>query len=221
MELNIRAWNMNYWKQRKGNSAKTTQERIKWIEFAKKSILHNHHFDLFVLQEASLNIFADEKILLHGIDENENIITADYKYAHDLIIYHTNQMKYLSWGNMIIAKHHNYCVSNRYNNLLAYMCYDFTIKNKTVTIINVHLQQDFVTKLYYPSLKKLIGEIKILKDEKKNQPILLIGDFNASDKFPSDEIDNFKETFGEIRGLGFSDCTEKIDMDLRSTMLGL
>ena len=146
MKLNIRTWNMNYWKQRKGNSAKTLDERREWAKFAKKAILHDLHFDLILLQEASLNMFRDEKMKLL-IDEEENIITAEYN--HRQVFYHTNPTKYLSWGNMIIAKSGSYAQSNRCNNLLAYMSYDFCFKDKNVTIINVHLQPDFSTKKYY------------------------------------------------------------------------
>jgi len=75
--------------------------------------------------------------------------------------------------------------------------------------------------MYYPSLQKIINEIKTLINDSstQNTPILLVGDFNASDKFHSIELDNFQKAFIEIKEMGFVDCTESIDFDKRSTMV--
>jgi exonuclease III len=214
-ELKIRTWNMNYWKDRKGRNEKTTTQKDEWIKFAKNIIFNGEYFDFIVLQEASLNILRDEKVIFNGINGN-NIINVDYD--DNKIIYHTNPKKYLDWGIMVISKKHE-GICNRYDNSLAYMCYDFIIANETITIVNFHSQQDFSSKLYYPTLKKFINEIRQIKEEKNNQPIFLVGDFNASDKFYSSEIENFKIVFEEIKNIGFFDCTEKICLDDRSTML--
>jgi len=225
MEYKIRTWNMNYWKKRKGDAVKTSEEKDQWAEYVEESILKNNDYDFFLLQETSFNMFSREKIEYLYIDDN-NIIHANVK-KNDVInrvIYSTNPYKYLSWGNMIILKcdkniKYIYESPKFFNNTLTYQCCDFSLL--PLTIINVHLQKDFKTKLYYTSLQKLINEIKTLINDKltRNTPILLVGDFNASDKFSSSELENFKKAFIEIKEMGFVDCTESIDLDKRSTMV--
>jgi endonuclease/exonuclease/phosphatase family metal-dependent hydrolase len=226
MELNIRTWNMNYWKVRKGIVAKTGEEKIKWVEYAKDSIVKNNLYDFFLLQETSLNMFSGENVEFGHIDD-DNSIHVDYTFndVRKKIIYNSNPKKYLSWGNMIISE----CKKNDYsylipvkgnNSRLAYQCCIFQ-KEKPISFINVHLQKDHGTSMYYPSLMELINEIKTIKNDPlmHDGPIILVGDFNASDKFNSSELDNFKKAFLEIREMGFIDCTESIDLNKRSTML--
>lgn len=59
---------------------------------------------------------------------------------------------------------------------------------------------------------------EIIKEKNKN-PILIMGDLNASDKFRSSEIEYFKDMFIKMKNIGFIDCTENIAIDERSTML--
>jgi len=225
MELNIRTWNMNYWKKRKGNVAKTGEEEREWRKYAKELIVKNNFYDYFMLQETSLNIFSGENIEFHAID-NDNSILVNYigKDTIKRINYTTNPKKYMSWGNMIISKSNlkndiGYLMpKNACNSELTYQCCEF-FENEILAFINVHLQKDYNTGMYYPSLKKFIDEIKTLKGYLKAGPILLVGDFNASDKFYSSEIDDFKKAFTEIKKMGFIDCTERIDLNNRSTML--
>jgi len=226
MELNVRTWNMNYWKKREGHSPKTVEEKIKWAGFAKESIIIDNDFDFLLLQETSLNMFSGENIEFCHIDD-DNFIYAAYINNEIIkrVIYNSNPKKYLSWGNMIISKWDmkndlSYPIQKKhFNNTLTYQCFTFII-NKPITFINVHLQKDFKTKMYYPSLLKLIDEIKTLKNDSLIQqgPIILAGDFNASDKFSSVELDNFKKAFIAIKEMGFIDCTESIDLNKRSTM---
>ncbi|GBU28646.1 hypothetical protein R84B8_02206 [Treponema sp. R8-4-B8] len=226
-KIKIRTWNMNYWKKRKGSEAKTGAEEREWIKYAKESIIKNDSFDYFVLQETSFNMFSGETIEFHCIDDNSILAN---KIDNDIIKridYMINPKKYMYWGNMIISKCDlkndiGYMVpKNGYNSELAYQCIVFLEKKYLVSlaIINVHLQKDYKTGMYYPSLKKLIDEIKTLKNKLMADIILLVGDFNASDKFPSAELDDFKKAFIEIKEMGFVDCTESIDLDKRSTMV--
>jgi endonuclease/exonuclease/phosphatase family metal-dependent hydrolase len=226
MEYNIRTWNMNYWKKRKGDAVKTSEEKYKWGEYAEYLINKDNYFDFFLLQETSFNMFSGEKIENFYIDDN-NFIHANFvnNDVRKHIIYNTNPKKYLSWGNMIIQKctftyKDAHILPNFFNNTLTYQCLEFPLI--PLTFINVHLQKDFKTKMYYTSLQKLINEIKTLINNSsitKNSPILLVGDFNASDKFSSGELENFKKAFIEIKEMGFVDCTESIDLDKRSTMV--
>jgi exonuclease III len=213
--LKIRTWNMNYWRERRTDNPKTATQKDEWAKITKDIIFNGEYFDFIVLQETSLNILKDEKVIFKGIKGN-NIINVDYN--DNKIIYHTNPYKYLDWGTMIISKKHE-GICNQYDNSLAYMCYDFITADKTITIVNFHSQQDVPSKLYYPTLRKFIDEVRQINEEKNNQPIFLIGDFNASDKFDTIEIEDFKIAFEEIRNIGFFDCTEKIYLDDRSTML--
>jgi hypothetical protein len=206
---------MNFWKQRRGNSEKTLLEKNDWIKLSKEYILNDNNFNFIALQETSLNMLNDEIIIFKGI-EKDNIIRmgiSDSQY-----IYHTNPYKYPDWGLMIISKKY-YFTNCVYNNSLAYMCYDFIIDNKNMTIVNVHLQKDYKTCLYHPSLKKLVCEIETIKESRNTHAILLVGDFNASSEYPSTEIDDFIILFSEINKFGFVDCTKMIDINKRSTML--
>jgi len=214
MEFKMRTWNMNYWKERRGSSPKTPEQKNGWINVSKELILNDGYFDLIALQESSLDMLKDEIMTSKYIDDN--IMNADYDNKH--FVYHTNPKKYPDWGLMIISKDSN-GVCYRYNNELAFICYDYLFEDKKITVVNVHLQQDYRTKLYYPSLKLLITEIQEILNEKNDHPVLLTGDFNASDKFNSGELGNFREAFSEIKKIGFFDCTENISLEHRSTML--
>jgi endonuclease/exonuclease/phosphatase family metal-dependent hydrolase len=205
---------MNYWKERYGGSPKSPEQKNGWINISKKLIVNEEYFDMFVLQETSLDMLKDEKITLKHTDENIDIAAYNNKYY----VYHTNPKKYHDWGLMIISKN---CSSGcyRYNNELAFICYDYIFGGKKITVVNVHLQRDYRTKLYYPSLKAIIIEMQQIMNEKNDHPILFMGDFNASNRFSSRELENFIEAFSEIRKIGFFDCTEKIPLGHRSTML--
>jgi endonuclease/exonuclease/phosphatase family metal-dependent hydrolase len=205
---------MNYWKTRKGSQPKSTEEKDEWMNLAKKLFLHDKSFDFLLLQEASIKIIENKSIQIKKIGEDNSII---FDYNRNKYIYHTNPFKYSDWGLMIRTPRIK-CERFMYNNTLAYMCYDLTIRNKDITIINVHVQKDYETKLYYPALKKLIAELRaIIKS--KNNLVIMAGDFNSSSFFDSDEKNVFKSIFNEIEDMGFIDCTKNIDLADRSTMI--
>jgi endonuclease/exonuclease/phosphatase family metal-dependent hydrolase len=203
---------MNYWKTRKGSQPKSTEEKSEWIKLAKKLLLHDKSFDFLLLQEASIKIIENKGIQIKKLGEDNSII---FDCNRNKYIYHTNPFKYPDWGLMIRTPCIK-CERFMYNNTLAYMCYDLTIRNKDVTIINVHVQKDYETKLYYPALKKLVAELSTII---KNNLVIMAGDFNSSPFFDSDEKDDFKNIFDEIEDIGFIDCTKNIDLEARSTMI--
>lgn len=215
MEIKVRTWNMNYWKKRQGNEAKSKEEINEWIKLSKELILNDKNIDLYILQESSMNILANENILYKFIDYN-NILNISYNNKN--FAFCANPYKYLNWGLLTISKNIEGSIYT-YNNSLAYMSHDFDINNNRITILNIHLQKDFHTKKFYPSFIKLITEIKSLLKDKNEHPIILMGDFNASEIFPSDELENFKDVFLELKKIGFIDCTGDISVDNRSTML--
>ena len=215
MEIKLRTWNMNYWKQRSGDKAKSKEQINEWTKLSKDLILNEDNIDLFILQESSLNMLKDENILFKFI-HFYNVINVTHNNKNFAFL--ANPHKYLNWGLLTISKNIEGIIHS-YNNELAYMSYDFKINDKEITIVNIHLQQDFKTKMYYPAFEKLITEVKVILNEKKEHPVLLMGDFNASDKFYSDELGKFKETFSELKKIGFIDCTEEISIENRSTML--
>jgi len=206
---------MNYWKERSGGKAKSKEKINEWIKISKELVLNEENIDIFVLQESSLNMLMDESILYKFI-QFYNVINLSHKNKNFAFL--SNPHKYLNWGLLTISKNIE-GINPTYNSSLAYMSYDFVINNKKITIVNTHLQQDFDTKMYYPTFLKYISEVKDILNEKKDDPVLLMGDFNASDKFQSNELENFKEAFSEIKKVGFVDSTEAIPFDLRSTML--
>lgn len=215
MEYKIRTWNMNYWKERRGDKVKTSEQKNAWKKVAKELLLKDDYFDMFVLQESSINILGDNNTS-HITNKHQEYSIVEHDNKH--FYFHTNPKKYPDWGLLIISKICNgVCI--KYNNELAFMCYDFKVEDKLITVINVHLQKDYDTKLFYPSLKKLVIEMRQIHQERKDHIILVMGDFNASDKFNSIELDNFKDAFKEISDIGFFDCTESIPLENRSTML--
>jgi len=215
MKLKIRTWNMNYWKERSGDKAKSKEKINEWIKTAKQLILDEEDIDIFALQESSLNMLMDENIVYKFI-QFTNVINISHNNKNFAFL--ANPHKYLNWGLLTISKGIEGTIY-AYNNVLAYICYDFTINNKEITIVNIHLQKDFNTKVYYPTFEKLIVEVNDILNKKSGCLVLLMGDFNASDKFPSDELENFKKAFVKIRKIGFVDCTSEIPLEQRSTML--
>jgi endonuclease/exonuclease/phosphatase family metal-dependent hydrolase len=206
---------MNYWKERRGSNAKTLEQKKAWKRIAKDLLLNDDYFDMFVLQESSINILGDDNTS-HITEKHQEYSIVEHNNKH--FYFHTNPKKYPEWGLLIISKICN-GILDKFDNELAFMCYNFMVEDKKITVVNVHLQKDYDSKLYYPSLKTLITRLRQILQENNNHPILLMGDLNASDKFSSNELSNFKDAFTEIRNIGFFDCTESIPLENRSTML--
>jgi hypothetical protein len=126
MVINIRTWNMNYWKERRRCNPKTEEQKNAWIDMAGELVLQNKDIDIFSLQESSVNMLGKNKVLdIVNEHRNHTII----KENDMQFIYHTNPNKYPDWGLLIISK---YCNGNCfvYDNELSYICYDFNIEDK-------------------------------------------------------------------------------------------
>jgi hypothetical protein len=59
MELNIRTWNLNFWKQRFGYKAKSPEEIKDWINDCKNILWNNKGIDFYLLQEASFKLYGN------------------------------------------------------------------------------------------------------------------------------------------------------------------
>jgi hypothetical protein len=198
MELNIRTWNLNFWKKRFGKKEKTSEEIDGWTNYCRNIIKNDKNINIYLFQEASRNLYDN------NIDDNG-------------IYYLEIPGKISPWGLIVhsqIGRAQNSIISNA---KLGYMCCSFkSIDNKTVTIINIHAQPDYslpkeickknygTTYNYHITLQNIINEIRPIT--KEDGLIILAGDFNASSEFHSTEIDEFKIIFEEIKNMGFVDC---------------
>ena len=201
--MKLITWNINFWQnygKRKG-----------WKENIAK-YLSMLDYDFILLQESNPLIIFDK-------NEYQFEINGKNVYFNKLLDNEigTKTENITSWGNSIIAdKEYSFInnnflnkygeIENYYFGKSAFMCYDFKFSNKNITLMNFYNKKQDSS---YPMLKFIIADIEKILDSKKDNIIILSGDFN-SDKVrdPSN-----LEFFNQLNQIGLINCTESSEFE--------
>lgn len=216
MLIKIRTWNMNFWLNPIKKRLKTDEEFSQWIDVSSKFLSEEiwpekkdlDGVNFYLLQEASYRLydpeFVDDKTEIHVKDNQQEV----HYYKHD--------GEKRNWGLIIKSIGAVSEDKGRFSDTkVAFMCYNFRFKdNKIITIINLYAKTNEIP------LIEIFKKLEVILKQNENNLIIIAGDFNASDKFPNNNMKKDGEAFDLLRQkYSFVDCTEKIPLLERSTMI--
>jgi hypothetical protein len=217
MELLIKSWNINYWKERERNSSnpKSDTEMDYWlktgIEMMKNEYkINNNSIKFILMQEASLSLY-------------EKLFEKEYhKYVPSRVKYHecSNYGKWKSQGLVIDSMLSNSIVIEQIDTKGA-ICINYLLPNKEIiSIINVHTQKyDYRNRDYSEEYVKYIERIlfpfiRLVISKNKNNLIIFSGDLNMNRDYREEIFIQLKDEFD------LTDCTNgkrtMIDYDIQN-----
>ena len=205
LNLKFITWNIDFW--RKYNKVNNWKEKI-------AQYLSNLDYDFILLQESNPSIIFDND--LDQFEINDKIVY--FKKLLNEEIGAKDDKKLISWGNTIIANkkytfikdnflNENGEIENYYFGKSAFMCYDFKLNEKnTLTLMNFYNKNQ---NGQYPMLKYIISDIEKIMKNKRDNIIILAGDFNSDRERDPDN----REFFDKLDQLGLKNSTDGVEFE--------
>ncbi|GBU28645.1 hypothetical protein R84B8_02205 [Treponema sp. R8-4-B8] len=185
INLKLLTWNIDFWQRY--NKVKNWKENI-------AKYLSNLDYDFILLQESNPSVIFNN-------DSNHFELNNKMIYFKKLLneeIGAKDNKNIIPWGNTIIANKKytfikdnfltkNGKIENYYFGKSAFMCFDFKFnKKENITIMNIYNKSQ---NGYYPMLKYIISDIEKIIKKKKDNIIILAGDFNSDkERDPNNKI---------------------------------
>jgi hypothetical protein len=200
---------MNFWMNSKNNCAKNENEINEWINISRNILGTNGSVTMLLLQECSYRLYTPS----FGNSSYDNRELCN-KYMGKEIRYIEIPNKGSRWG--LINEIQGTSITCSYVNDLSLLTCNYRLENnEIITVINLYANN---SNGYH--WDKILKRLNTIINENYDHLIILAGDFNASEYFPHNGIEEDRKIFQYIKNeLDLVDCSENIPINERSTMI--